>query len=144
MHSPNLDQLAAYHADALPEAARRALAAHLAECAACRRELAALDGVGHALASLPAPALPEDIWPAVAARINARPHRVARWWQTAVGLGLAASVFMGLLTMRGAPLPTASSAAASYAADHALLSAQDPLADRAGIGVMLASQENTR
>ena len=142
MTCPTLERLAEYQADLLGPRGRGQLRRHLARCPRCQRELAALSGAQRLLESLPAPPLRADLWPGVAARLQARPRRWrAGWWAAAMGVGVAASLFVGLLTARPTPLPTApSSEAAPYMVQHELLGAQDPLADRAGIGVVLAAE----
>jgi anti-sigma factor RsiW len=83
--------------DGTLDAARgAALAAHLAGCAACRGELAALERLRGAARALPATPLPvADLWPAIAARTVVPRHRPLAWAAVAV-VGLA-----GLLALRG-------------------------------------------
>jgi Anti-sigma-K factor rskA/Putative zinc-finger len=72
-HSPRpphpLDDLAAYALDALDDAERRAVDAHLAGCAVCRAELAGHHEALAALASDEAP--PASVWQRIAADIGA-------------------------------------------------------------------------
>lgn len=141
MPCPNQEQLAAYQTGLLGERTAQAVRTHVDACAACRRELAALATTMHLVEGLPTPALPDDLWPAVAARMQ--PRRVSRlWWKTAVaGVAVAASLYLGLVMAREPEaLPTTSVASASYVTTHELLAAQDPLADRASLGVLLLSQ----
>jgi hypothetical protein len=70
MHDPWTDRLSDYLDDELPDAERRAVAAHLAGCARCASTLAELQRVAAAAASL-APARPQaDLWAGIAARIG--------------------------------------------------------------------------
>ncbi|MHB9026104.1 MAG: zf-HC2 domain-containing protein [Armatimonadota bacterium] len=145
MKCPTLDELAEYQADVLPTAAAERVRQHVAGCEPCRRELAALAEAGQLVAALPTPVTPDNLWAGVAARLPVHPHRspLSWWWKTAAGFGLAAALFAGLTFSRShqGTLPMASSEAVTYVTDHQLLSARDPLADRAGLGVMLAAQE---
>lgn len=146
MKCPTLDQLAEYQADVLSTAAAERVRQHVAGCAQCRQELAALAKTSDLLTVLPTPAMPDDLWAGVAARLPERPRQAAWWWRTATGIGLAAALVAGVtFTRLHAPtLPPASAVAASYVTNHQLLSAQDPLTDRASLGVMLASQETVQ
>lgn len=142
MHCPRTDTLAAYETDALSSRQRAALQRHLAACAGCRQELEAQRRMVAALNALPAPALPEHLWQGVADRLAPRP--VFRW-QWAIGLGATAALALGILfTQLATPeLPTAPVSASAYTLHHELLSARDPLADRATLGVLLAAQQDT-
>ena len=132
---------AAYNPALIPSAAQR----RHAKSENCRRELLALERVVTLVTALPAPAMPDNLWAGVAAGIAARPQPMARWWRTAAGMAVAAGLLVGVMVARTrpAPLPVASAVADGYSARHALLSAQDPLADRAGLGVVLISDRST-
>lgn len=147
MKCPSLEELALYEDGALAREERAALAAHLDTCAQCRQEVTALRATARLLEAMPAPEMPADLWPGVAARLQApRPHGWVRWWKVAMGAGVAASLLIGLAITRlqtPPPMPLASSTAAtSYVSEHEFLSAQDPLADRASLGVLLAAQRS--
>ncbi|MHB9130056.1 MAG: anti-sigma factor family protein [Armatimonadota bacterium] len=146
MKCPSLEELAAYENGSLAREQRTTLDAHLGDCAQCRQELTALRATARLLAAMPAPEMPDDLWPGVAARLQAspRPQRWVRWWKVAMGAGVAASLFIGLAVTRLQPppsMPLASAAATPYVTEHEFLSAQDPLADRASLGVLLAAQQ---
>jgi anti-sigma factor RsiW len=79
---------------ALAPAEEAALAAHLAGCAACRAELAALREVWTALAALPPERLPVDLTPAVLARLESP---LSRWQGMALGAALAAQAVLAVL-----------------------------------------------
>jgi len=64
------DLLSAYLDEELPESTARQVAAHLAECPACREELAGLRLTSHMLGSLPGPHLSTDLSAAVVARAS--------------------------------------------------------------------------
>lgn len=141
MKCPNNEQLAQYDAGHLPTERQAAITEHVAACAECRTVLAGLAGTDRLLAALPAPVMPADLWPGVAQRLHARRTWWQVWGKATTAAGLAASLLLGYLAYHGATatLPTASGMANGYVADHQLLSAQDPLADRASLGVALTS-----
>lgn len=75
------DILHAYLDAALDESERSAIEAHLAECAHCHAEYAALQRLATALLELPAPALPVDLSQSVVGAITPRWPR--RAWAVA-------------------------------------------------------------
>ena len=145
MRCTNLEQLAAYQLDALDASHRARIATHLADCADCRRELAALAKTARLVETLPAPAVPDDLWPGVAARINVKTHPAPfAWWKALAGAGVVATLLYGMLaafTASSRSLPIASPSTSPFVARHVLLAAQDPLTDRAALGVLLISHE---
>jgi hypothetical protein len=73
---------------------------HLAACAACRQELAALDHVRRALDAVPAPALEVDL-PRLYLETAARQaRRVRRWRWAALACGAAAAALLVVLGLR--------------------------------------------
>ena len=143
MDCPSIARLAEYRAETLSPAERERLGAHIETCARCRAELRALAKVTRMVEALPAPPAPAHLWAGVAARIEARPRRAPLcWWKWAAGFGLAASLLLGIIAARtpSPELPSAPAQSVSYIAQHELLSARDSLADRASLGVLLASQ----
>ncbi len=88
------NHLSAYLDGEGPVKLRQEIAAHLETCAACRAELAALEKLENALASLSAPTPPD-----IAGRVISRVKRPALpWWRA---LSLAACLVLGL-TLGGA------------------------------------------
>ena len=148
MHCPNLEQLAAYQSGMPDTREHEAIRCHLEGCAACRQELAALARTDELLTAMPEPIMPADLWQGVAWRLEAQPRRPRfAFWQTIAGAGVVASLLFGAVLLRvTAPqsLPTAPPMTASFTAHHDFLAAQDPLADRASLGVMLIAQEERR
>jgi|GEM_PF-1646764 len=140
MQCPDLEQLADFQLEAVNEAQRRRIAEHVAACEACRRELAALENAASAVALLPEPAMPDDLWPGIAARLAPRRHPVALWWRALAGAGMLAILLFGSMTAYRArqPLPMASTQASAFVTRHELLAAQDPLADRASLAVRIS------
>jgi anti-sigma factor RsiW len=99
-----IERLGAWLGGELEGGERAAVEAHLAACAACRREADALQAVWRTLGAAPAPARTASVWPAVRARTFAAP---GGWFYgsrplTRLSLG-AAAVACGLLV--GALLP---------------------------------------
>ncbi|OPZ84293.1 MAG: hypothetical protein BWY76_01907 [bacterium ADurb.Bin429] len=143
---PTIEQLAAFQAGLVTAQERKHLDGHLVTCAQCQHELAALISTTHLLARLPAPSMPADLWPGVAQRLQQRRQWRGLWWRVTASAGIAATLLVGVITYRGnqtGPLPTAPAMTASYVRNHQLLSAQDPLTDRASLGVALASYRST-
>ena len=93
--------------DLAPE--ERALAdRHLAGCAVCRADLAALEGLYGALDALPAEPLPIDLTPRVLDRITARSQRRRRWLVEALlvaQLALTLALAAWLVPLLGPRLP---------------------------------------
>jgi hypothetical protein len=143
---PTIEQLAAFDAGYVTAQERKRLDGHVATCAQCRHELAALNSTTHLLARLPAPTMPTDLWPGVAQRLQTRPRWSHLWWRVTASAGVAATLLVGFVAYRGnqtGPLPAAPAMTANYVRNHQLLSAQDPLADRASLGIALASYRST-
>jgi anti-sigma factor RsiW len=93
------DRLSAYLDDELPPVERRGVEAHLAGCASCAGELAALRAVIAAAAALP-PERPSDsdAWPGIRDRIGASPH-ARQPWRISLSvpqLAAAATLFVAL------------------------------------------------
>lgn len=135
------DILPLYTVDGLPEARRAAVSAHLADCAACRHELEMLHQATAVFERLPVPQPPPDLWARVAAATVDRPAYHLRWWQPAIAFAaLTLLLICGLSQHRPAPvtpLAAGDAMANAYAHDYRLAQVQDPLADRAGVGLLL-------
>lgn len=140
MRCPTTQKLAAYHGGFVTDRERKTLAAHLAICEHCQHEMAMLAKVDRLLTAVPAPEMPADLWSGVAQRLHAR--RMSWRWKTLAAMSVAASLLVGFFMYHAeqtTPLPTAPAMATAYVADHQFLSAQDPLTDRASLGVSLAA-----
>jgi anti-sigma factor RsiW len=83
-------QLSAWLDHELAETAGAALEAHVAKCAACRREWLQLKALEAALGNLAAP-VPSGLAEKVVARL--RPPRRRQWWQS---IALAACLVLGI------------------------------------------------
>lgn len=148
MKCPNVHQLAEYFEGLCAPRQHQRLSEHIDGCARCRAEMAALQHTTKMLDSVPSPRIPADLWSGVAARITSPSRRVvAPWmWRTAAGVGLVASLLVGVLVInRPQPsLPYTTAVATSYVSQHQLLSTRDPLSDRANIGVLLTLDQGNQ
>jgi len=90
-----------------PERSREEIAAHVAECGDCARELAWLRAEKTLLARRPSPAT-AHLWPAVAARLQhprRRPHWAIRAALAAGAVAAAAAVLVAVFRPVQAPVP---------------------------------------
>jgi anti-sigma factor RsiW len=146
-------QLAGYVVGALRGRARARVEVHLRACAACRRELAALQRTGAILDAVPAESAPAAIWLAVQQQVLARPRLPRRWarsaWRLAMGgvallLILVSAFVFGPLRSQ-APVPTMTAEVdaemAATMEDHLSAVWASPLADEAAVGLRLAGLE---
>lgn len=139
MTCPTLEQLAAYQAGWSAE--QSAVRLHVDCCPSCREQLVALLRAQEALAHIPAPTTP-DLWPAIAARL---PEPRQSWWRgwwrvaTLAGASAVAAAAVILTQLPEPSLPMADASASAMVADHTLLNAQDPLADRGAVLVSLTN-----
>jgi anti-sigma factor RsiW len=133
--------LPAYSVAALSATQAEMVRAHCAGCAACAAELAALERTGTLLAALPRPEPPAGLWDGVAAAtIDRAPRRAPLpWWKPALTLAGLALVLVGGWVRHTAttPLPALQGTPAAYAVEYRLAHLQDPLADRAAVGLTL-------
>ena len=89
MHCENVQEhLNRFTAGDLPMADRRAVQAHLAECAACRAKLAEFDALAGVVASMPTPPIPSGFASRVMAAARKRQAgqpvaawNLLRWWR---------------------------------------------------------------
>ena len=94
-------QLLALHDEEVPKATRRALEAHLAQCAECRILVARWQRITRALFPTPDIKTSEDFVDRVLDRVAAAQPLRAAWWPTvpwlvpAFGLALVVFVFLG-------------------------------------------------
>jgi anti-sigma factor RsiW len=121
------DLLSGYVDGTLSNREATEVAAHLAECPACRETLADLEAVRRLLAAAPPPHPPSDMLP----RLLTIPERAANsryspraWVVATVGLLAAA-----LLSARIPQLPPASDAVVEELRDHAGLGRYTPLGE---------------
>ena len=85
--------LQSYHDGELEQRAASDVAAHLEQCAACRRELAELGRINRLLADVPAPELPRGVWP----RVRPGRAREPRLQPALVFAACAIGVVLGIL-----------------------------------------------
>lgn len=144
MICPTPEAFAQYDLALLSPSRQAMMARHLESCAACRQEQERLRRVGPALAAMPTPMPPDDLWQRTAARLpDATPRAgrsVVRRWATGMGL-VASMVLGGVLAGRQhlSSLPPAPTTAHNYLTTHQLLANQELLADRAGMASMLVA-----
>jgi len=111
------EKLAEYQLGALDEAEAAAVAEHVAQCARCRAELAALERTAELLEPLEPATPPRDLWAGVKRRM--RPRRATAWdalamrWRPALAVGVALLVLASGLAWLA--LRTAECAAAGRA-----------------------------
>jgi anti-sigma factor RsiW len=104
------DRIDDYVGGRLSDAARAAMAAHLAGCPECTADLAAAEALaGPVAAATRSIAPPRDLWPAVAARIapRRRSHRPAVFAAAAIILMAISSAATALLLRDDGPEPVA-------------------------------------
>jgi predicted anti-sigma-YlaC factor YlaD len=134
-----------YSVEALPPREQARVTAHLAQCPACQAELTALTRAVAMLEQLPTPVPPSGLWAGIAAVTVQQPARRLVWWQPAVATATLALLLAGgwlLRPISPTPLSAGGAMANAYAAQYRLSQMQDPLADRAGVGLLLV--EDTR
>ena len=150
-----VDRLADYAVGALRGRAKARVESHLAECAACRGELAALQRTGELLNSVALADAPAETWDAVRERVGelrraAAPARPRFAWGLAMGLVAVLIVALGIFLQRPTPVGEPLLVVAVEADDemqatidghHSTMWAA-PLADEAAVGLRLAEWEN--
>ena len=131
------ESIAKYQLSVLSPEEMQATAKHLFECEKCRREADSLTATVDLLEKLPAPTLAPDLWPAIAARTTRRP---TRWWIIPAVIGAAAMLMLGVISYHPSQPETVAKAddmASPYIMTHQIITANDLLTDRAGIGTAL-------
>ncbi len=145
MHRQMEQQLSAYLDRELPPEQEAAVRRHVAGCAQCREELARLNQVKRLLGALPERPAP-DLWPPVrGALAEARVRRPAWWtvWRERPAAAFAAAAAVVLLLLlplaRGQidRLRAAEFGAELFVREHAIATAEDPLVDRAYLGLLV-------
>lgn len=120
---------------------------HLQACAACQRELRALQRTGALLNALPLEEPPPGLWDAVRDEIEtpARESARAPWWEwfrlprLAYATAAAAIIVTAVVLMTPQHSPPAGEAAerADYIERHEMLAWHDPLSDKAALGLIV-------
>ena len=117
--TPLLDD---YADGALDPATRSRVDDHLATCAACRAEVAALAAILAEARTLPLEIQPaRDLWPGIAPRLAGRPARRMPWLQLAAALALFAGGFAAARLGQG---PAEPSRLASLPEEYAVASTE--------------------
>lgn len=146
-------QLADFTVGALQGPERAEIERHLQECEACQRELRALQRVGTVLDALPPEEATAGLWSAIRREIEApkpEPLGVAWWkmlfparWPRLAYAALAATAvaMVALMVTLWQPLPTEDDETQDFLLRHGLLAWNDPLSDKAALGVILGRRE---
>ena len=149
-------QLADFAVGALEERERMEIKRHLQECPACQRELSALQRTRELLDALEPEEAPADLWQCIRRDIGTPKQEPARaaWWETLLPArwprlayaGLAATVvaMVVLIVTISQPLPTQDDEVQDFLVRHSMLAWNDPLSDKAALGVMLGRSEAGR
>ena len=150
-----VDRLPDYSVGALRGREKVRVERHLDECAACRRELAALQRTGELLNSVCLEHAPPETWEAVRDRIGdlgraPAPARPRFAWGLAMGLVAVLIVALGLFLQRPTPIGEPLLVIAVEADDEMQATIEGhlstmwaaPLADEAAVGLRLAEWEN--
>jgi len=140
-------RLADYAVGALEDRERAELERHVAGCAACRRELRALQRTGALVGLLPQEEPPAGLWEAVWREIEAPARertRVPGWrvfpWPRLAAAAVAAAVIVAAVVVfrpQQPPAVTGTADGADYIERHEMLAWNDPLSDKAARGLML-------
>lgn len=149
------NRLSDYAVGALRGREKARVESHLAECAACRGELGALQRTGDLLSSLSLEQAPPETWDAVRDRIGdlrraSAPARPRLAWGLAMGVVAVLFVALGIFLQRPAPVGEPLLVIAAEADDEMRATIEDhvstmwaaPLADEAAVGLRLAEWEN--
>ena len=92
---PTTEQLDAYLLDELDPGARRKVAAHLADCASCRDEVARLEFALAAYRDTEAPAVDEAALDRLRTAARSRRRERPRWVSAALAAAAASVIFLG-------------------------------------------------
>ena len=149
IHARIVRQLSAYLDGELDPSVSRAVAAHLAECDACRHELAMLRQVKGLLERLPEVEPPQAVWHGLRARLAAEDRPTVTILDTVRAAfrrpAVAAVAAMVVLLLVALPLvkgridrlQAADIGVDLYVREHALQSVVDPFVDRAYLGLLI-------
>lgn len=150
-----LDRLADHAVGALRGRDKARVERHLAECAECRREFAALRRTGDLLSALSLEEAPPETWEAVRDRIRSlqRTSRAGRprvAWGLTMGVVAVLFIALGLFLQRPAPVSEPLLVVAAEVDEEMQASIEGhlstvwaaPLADEAAVGLRLAEWEN--
>jgi anti-sigma factor RsiW len=147
-------QLADFVVGALPEPERGEIERHLQECGVCQRELSALQRAGAALDALELEEPPTGLWQSICREIEPpKPEPAgAPWWETLLparwprlacaGLAATAVAMVALIMTLSPPLPTEDDETQDFLLRHGMLAWNDPLSDKAALGVILGRIES--
>lgn len=149
-------QLADFAVGAIHERERTEIEHHLQACAACQQELSALQRTGTLLDATEPEEAPADLWQSIRRDIEAPKPEPARvpWWEALfparwprlayAGLAATAVALVALIVTISQPVPTRDDETQDLLVRHSMLAWNDPLSDKAALGVMLGRRETGR
>ncbi len=149
-------QLADFAVGALQEPERVEIERHLQTCAACQWELSALQRAGTLLDATEPEDAPANLWQSIRRDIEAPKPEPARvpWWEALfparwprlayAGLAATAVAMVALIVTISQPVPTQDDETQDFLVHHSMLAWNDPLSDKAALGVMLGRSEAGR
>ncbi|OHE79837.1 MAG: hypothetical protein A2107_04265 [Verrucomicrobia bacterium GWF2_62_7] len=146
-------QLADFAVGALAERERAEVESHLQECPTCQRELRALRQAGAVLDALEPEEAPADLWQSIRREIETPKQEPAHapWWEVLfparwprlayAGLAATAILVAALLMTVSRLSPAEDDETQDFLQRHGMLAWNDPLSDKAALGVMLGRSE---
>ncbi|MBI5686121.1 MAG: zf-HC2 domain-containing protein [Verrucomicrobia bacterium] len=149
-------QLAGFAVGAFQEPECAEIERHLRDCPACHRELRALQRTGALLDATEPEDAPADLWLSIRRDIEAPKPVPARapWWEMLfparwprlayAGLAATAVIAVALLMTVSRLSPVGDDETQDFIVRHGLLAWNDPLSDKAALGVMLGRGEAGR
>lgn len=150
-----VDQLADYAVGAVRGRQKARVERHIAECADCRRELAALQRTGELLNAVSLEHAPPETWDAIRTKIDdlqrtTAPARPRFAWGLAMGVVAVLIVALGIFLQRTTPVREPVLVVVAEADDemqatidgHLSTMWAAPLTDEAAVGLQLAQWEN--
>lgn len=149
-------QLADFAVGALQEPERAEIGRHLHECAACLRELNVLRRTGTVLDALEPEDAPAGLWQSIRREVEtSKPEPAsAPWWEMMfparwprlayAGLAAAAILAVALFITVSRFAPTEDDETQDFLLRHGMLAWNDPLSDKAALGVILGRSEAGR
>lgn len=140
-------KLADYQVGELQGPARARLAEHLVTCAACRRQLAALQATADLLLPMPLRDAPAATWRYVQARLTPRRSsvatRVRQWTPAFAAVMVLLIVAAALVPMtHTAPLPQQLADTDGYSQVQLAAAWDSPLADKAALGLAMIALDD--
>ncbi|MCX6898235.1 MAG: zf-HC2 domain-containing protein [Verrucomicrobia bacterium] len=143
------NQLADFAVGVLVERERAEVERHFQECPTCQRELSALQRTGAVLDALEPEEAPAGLWQSIRREIETPKQEPAHapWWEMLfpaqwprlayAGLAATAILAVALLVTVSRLSPAEDDETQDFLQRHGMLAWNDPLSDKAALGVML-------